>query len=522
MLCRLMAAVLLVACGPARAQTANLFTGAAPAVGVTGGQVVGADSPDGAVHAYKGIPFATPPTGDLRWRPPLPPAGWQGILAATHFAPACMQALPPPGSFYQREFFHTTEPSSEDCLYLNVWTGARSAQERRPVMVWIYGGGFVQGSGSLDTFNGDALARRGVVLVTFNYRVGPFGFLALPALSAESPVHVSGNYGLLDEIAALRWVHDNIAAFGGDPDRVTIFGQSAGAVSTNVLMTSPLARGLFQRAIVESGSAFGFFDRRPTLAQAERDGADFAGALGAGDPASLRALPAAKLLAAAGRFRAWPVIDGWVVPEDPPRAFGRGSENVTAVMIGSNDDEGTALLPAQSAAAFAAAARARFGDGADTYLRLYPTPDDAAVADAGDRALSDELAAGSREQAHLLAAAGRGAWLYHFDRRAPGPDGSRYGAFHSAELVYVFGTQDSVSRPWTPLDRHLSEVMMGYWTNFADHGDPNGPGLPEWPAYAPESDEAMELGERIGPLHVPPPDPASFFTSYLSRRFGGD
>ena len=224
----------------------------AGSVQVEGGAILGATGSDGAVTHYLGVPFAAAPIAGLRWRPPLPVAPWEGVLETVHAAPACPQPLPPPGSFYQKEFFLTSERQSEDCLYLNLWTPARAADEKLAVMVWFYGGGFVQGSGSLPSFDGETLARRGVVVVTINYRLGPLGFLALSALDHESPDHVSGNYGLLDMIAALRWVQNNVGGFGGDPGNVTIFGQSAGAFGVNAMMASPLAHGLFRRAIVES------------------------------------------------------------------------------------------------------------------------------------------------------------------------------------------------------------------------------------------------------------------------------
>ena len=319
-------------------------------VQVEGGAIVGAVGVDGAVSHYLGVPFAAAPVAGLRWRPPQPVAQWQGILETVHAAPACPQPLPSPGSFYQKEFFLTSERQSEDCLYLNIWVPARAPNEKLPVMVWFYGGGFVQGSGSLPSFDGEALAHRGVIVVTINYRLGPLGFLALPALDQESPDHVSGNYGLLDMIAALHWVQNNVGGFGGDPGNVTIFGQSAGAFGVNAMMASPLAHGLFRRAIVESYPMFGISAPTQTLAQAEEGGQKFAASVGAESLADLRMVASTDLVRAmdgnAIAFGLRPNVDGHVLPQDLPEMIAAHQANGAALMIGSNYDEGTELLPA--------------------------------------------------------------------------------------------------------------------------------------------------------------------------------
>ncbi len=507
------AALLLLALSlPARAGT----------VRVEGGEVIGTGSPDGAVARYLGVPFAAAPVGGLRWRPPQPVVPWQGVLEATHFAPACPQPLPPPGSFYQTEFFRTSERQSEDCLYLNVYTPAHAGTDRLPVMVWFYGGGFVQGSASLPSFDGNALARKGVVLVTLNYRLGPLGFLALPQLDAESPDHVSGNYGLLDMAAALRWVQANIAGFGGDPGNVTIFGQSAGALGVGAMMASPLARGLFRRAIVESDPMFGMNDPLQMLPQAEQGGAKLAATLHGGTVAELRMLPSTEFVRAMGSnavgFGLRPNVDGHVLPHDLPDMIATGQGNGEALLIGTNLDEGTQLLPATTPDGLAALARRRFGAQGDAVAELYAGTDAATAAAAQDRMQSDYLLAASAKEALAFAARGKPSYVYRFTRPAPGSDPVKVGAFHSAELAYVFGTQDSIERPWQPRDRELAEQVQGYWTKFAKTGDPNGEGLPAWPRFDAPGEAVMELGDVARPTGVLDPRRKALFDAYLSTR----
>ncbi len=480
------------------------FGAEAATVQVQGGAIVGATGADGAVTHYLGVPFAAAPIAGLRWRPPQLVAPWQGVLDTVHAAPACPQPLPPPGSFYQKEFFRTSERQSEDCLYLNLWTPARAPDAKLPVMVWFYGGGFVQGSGSLPSFDGEPLARRGVIVVTINYRLGPLGFLALPALDQESPDHVSGNYGLLDMIAALRWVQDNVAGFGGDPGNVTIFGQSAGGFGVNAMMASPLAHGLFRRAIVESYPMFGIGGPTQSLAQAEEGGAKFAAAVGATTLTDLRMIPSTDLVRAmganAGGFGLRPNVDGHVLPQDLPDMIAAHHPNGDGLMIGSNYDEGTELLPATTPEGLAGFAHRRFGAEGDAIAKLYSGADDASATAAQDRMLADYVFAASTREAQAFAESGAPAYAYRFTRLAPGSDPIKVGAFHSAELAYVFGTQASIDRPWSDRDRALSEQMEQYWTNFARTGDPNGAGLPEWPRYGTSADDVMGLGDKTGPI----------------------
>jgi para-nitrobenzyl esterase len=521
------AAAMVVATPSAtRAQAAATVSqlGAA-VVRIDGGEIVGLTGADGAVARYLGVPYAAAPIGGLRWQPPQPVPPWQGMLETTHFAAACLQPLPAPGSFYQKEFFLTSERQSEDCLYLNLYTPARENTDRLPVMVWFHGGGFMQGSGSLPSFDGDALARKGVVLVTINYRLGPMGFFSHPELDAESPDHVSGNYGLLDMMAALRWVQANIAGFGGDAHNVTIFGQSAGALGVGAMMASPLARDLFRRAIVESDPMFGMNDPMQTLSQSEQGTAKFAEALRAHTIAELRMLPGPDLVRTIGvnggkaaGFGLRPNVDGHVLPHDLPEMIASGQGNGETVLIGTTFDEGTQLLPATTPDGLNSLIHRRFGREADAIADLYKGSDDASATSAQDRMQSDYLLAASAREAFVLAAHGKPAYVYRFTRLAPGSDPIKVGAFHSGELAYVFGTQATIERPWQPRDGELAEQMQRYWTNFARAGDPNGAGLPSWPRFGAGSETVMELGDETRPISVLDAARKTAFDAYLTTR----
>lgn len=465
----------------------------------------------GGLAVFKGIPFAEPPVGALRWKPPVP-AVRTGTQPATTFGPQCMQndrlqlwlksiatvfntvdKIPP----------HTLA-TSEDCLYLNVWSPKLGG--KAPVMVWIHGGSNQNGSGAEALYDGSALARLGVVVVTINYRLGFFGFLAHPAFAAESPNHSAGNYGLLDQLEALRWVRANIAAFGGDPRRVTVFGESAGSIDLLHLVASPLAKGLFDRAIAQSGAPMA---RMNTAQGAGAVGRMFAKALGvdtaADVAAALRAKPASEVLAAQVAFPgvalvAGPVVDGWVLPDMTPRIFERGEQAEVSLMIGSNAFEMTTLrayLPQfpRTQAGFRQWAGQTFGPAADTVVALYRPADDGAVEEATMRVMTDAfMTCPTRIAAKAMAGAGRKTWRYFFTRVAPG--GASLGAFHAAEIAYVFGSKPA----WLPrdaTDEALSRAMMGYWTRFAATGDPNGGGAPMWPASEGAADGYLELGDRL-------------------------
>jgi para-nitrobenzyl esterase len=474
---------------------------------------VAGNSPE--VRVYKGIPFAAPPVGDLRWKSPKRAASWEGVHKAEQFSPVCEQQPYPATSIYAS----APRPTSEDCLYLNVWTAATSDKDRRPVMVWIHGGALTRGSGATPTYDGESLAKKGVVLVTINYRLGVFGFLAHPELTKESDRNASGNYGFLDQIAALEWVQKNIAAFGGDPKRVTIFGESAGSWSVNCLVATPLAKGLFQRAIGESGGNFGPMKR---LAEVEETGAKFAASVGADSIPALREKPADELLKAAATAAFPANVDGWMLPQDIYTIFATGKQNDVPVIVGSNADEGTSLSPWPAngtASNFTEQIRRRFGADADQLLQLYPakTDDDAK---ASHYASFRDISFGwqMRTWARLATKTGRSkAYLYYFSRVPPGPQSSRYGAYHASEIAYVFNNLDVSKRPWEDTDRKLAGLMSSYWVNFAATGNPNGKGLPKWPAYQQSSDTAIELGDHVQPLsnlHKPALD---FFDEYFAK-----
>lgn len=475
---------------------------AGPVVHTRSGNVSGTAGKLPGVNAYLGIPFAAPPVGDLRWRAPRPAPSWKGTRAADHFSPSCIQHDNTPFGPWTSEFL-LLGPTSEDCLYLNVWTASRRG-ERRPVLVYVYGGGFNSGSGDVPVYEGSPLADRGLIVVSMNYRVGPLGFLAHPALTKEAGA--SGNYGLMDQVAALQWVHDNIAAFGGDPRRVTIAGQSAGAISVFLQTASPLAKGLFQRAVIESGpgglAAFGMATARGAaapLAEAEKGGVAFAERLGAHSLAELRALPASKLVTG-GRFG--PVVDGRFLTEDPAETFAAGRQNDVPTITGLNADEGSASpgYGKATADAFRKQVEQRYGNRAPRILATYPAGTDDEARSAAIQSARDAGVAGlERLLIERARTAHKPAFAYYFDRVIPWPEHPEYGAFHTSEVPYVFGTLDVLKRPWTDVDRTLSKTMMSYWANFAATGDPNGQGLPRWPAFDPAQPTLQRLGEKIEP-----------------------
>jgi para-nitrobenzyl esterase len=477
---------------------------------VSGAPVAGADG----VWTYKGIPFAAPPVGRLRWRPPQPVAKWEGVRDATSFAPACMQ-VHRGGDGFMTEIIAfyglNIDRTSEDCLYLNVWSGAQPGAPA-PVMVWIHGGGLTAGHGGEATYDGTSLAKRGVVVITINYRLGPLGYLAHPLLSAESEQHASGNYGTLDQIAALKWVQQNAAAFGGDAGRVTIFGESAGSWSVNHLVASPLAKGLFHRAIGQSGGGFGSFGTAYPKQEMEAAGEAFAQALlGRNEPPTLdglRARTAAEVMAVPATIgRSSANVDGWVFPDTIYNIFSAGRQNKVPVIVGSNADEGASLgaggpVPI-TLAAYRKAARDTYGDLANRFLAVYPASNDAEALQGRIQSYTDQSFGWEmRTWARMMENVDSKAYLYFFSRVPPAPDGKQFGAFHAAEIIYVFenlgkSPNPYANRAYDDTDRALSRLMASYWVNFATNGDPNGPGLPAWPAYTTKSDEALEFGDTV-------------------------
>jgi len=481
---------------------------------IEGGQISGTPGWGWDVREYLGIPFAAPPIGDLRWRPPQPVVPWQGVRAADRFAPACMQRQQNPNiGSWNRGLINT----SEDCLYLNVWTPAASAGERLPVLVWIYGGGGVSGSTAEPIYDGNALAKKGVVVVSMNYRVNIFGWFAHPELTSESPHHASGNYGSLDQLAGIRWVKNNIAQFGGDPAKVTIFGESGGSRSVNYLTASPLLKGLARAAIAESHTSFG---RMPTLTEAESSGVKLAKGIGKESLAALRAASADELLEASIKYPrdlTGAIVDGWFLPQDLYTTYAQGKQNDIPLITGATNDEGGNIAVAgaeagrggrggapDSLATYTAWAKKTFGDKADTFLKLYPARDDAQAKQAYHDVNRDINFAGHRTWAKLQSTTGKQpAWIYVFSHMPPHPEGNGnnpqppIGAVHFSEVIYVFDNLRMRDYPWTAVDRKVADTFSTYWTNFAKTGNPNGPGLVRWPVYNPKDEFWLNIGDTV-------------------------
>ena len=478
------------------------------------GQLSGVTLASG-VRAFKGIPFGAPPVGNLRWREPQPVATWQGVRKADAFGPVCMQPKGV-GRLNVSVDLPDSPPASEDCLYLNLWTAAERASERRPVMVWIFGGAYTEGAGSSPHNDGEALAKKGVVLVTVNYRLGPFGFFSHPELTKESGRNASGNQAMMDNIAALRWVQKNIAAFGGDPTNVTIFGESAGAALVAGLTGSPEARGLFHRAISESGAWMGLsMARMRTRGSAEQPAPGRGGAAPAPLPplAELRAKPAeeiARTLRGAGM-----IIDGWIVPEDLSITFMQGRQNAVDVLAGSNKDEGSftgGLGGGTTSAQWTGRVKQRWGDLADAYLKEYPGGTDAEAAASSQTQFAEEMYWHMRGFADAQVKRGKKSWLYFFTHEPPYAPGARnLRATHTVEIPYVFNNLAAprvfpdASSPElaaaSASERAFAEVVSSYWVNFARTGDPNSAGLAPWPAF---TGAAQGHAMILGPVAPPP------------------
>jgi para-nitrobenzyl esterase len=476
---------------------------------VTGGVIEGVVSADDKVRTFKGVPFAAPPVGPLRWKAPQPVIPWTGVRSAVEYGPRPMQ-----GPIYSDMIFRDGGPS-EDCLYLNLWK-PEHAQGKLPVMVWIYGGGFSAGSTSEPRQDGGNLCKKGVIVVSMNYRLSVFGFMTLPGLDAESGYGGSGNYGIMDQVAALRWVRANIATFGGDPDNVTIFGESAGSYSVSVIVASPLARGLFNRAIGESGSLVAKNDYLKTHAASEAVNVAFAESLGKHTLADLRAMPAADLLAAAMKREEEEFsldVDGYVLPQSCLDAYKAGDQAHVPLLAGWNRDEGGYReffgKDEPTLANYLRLAKDKFGVRSGDFLEIYPAATDAEAKVAAHDYQADKFM-------------GHGTWLwielhkrtgaspvyrYEFDQPRPlppnAPAGAQPTASHSWEIEYVFRMLSSQPLAWTPEDRQVSEIISSYWTNFAKTGNPNGEGLAEWPAY--DGADGYEV-MHIAPTSTAAPD----------------
>jgi para-nitrobenzyl esterase len=505
------------------------------------GTVAGTLSGQPTVRVFKGIPFAAPPLGENRWKAPQPVAKWDGVRKADAFGAPCAAGAPPagrggggrgaaaPGAAPQAPAAPPREPArAEDCLYLNVWSSATSPNDKRPVMVWIYGGGFTGGSGGLAWYDGENLASKGPVIVTFNYRLGSLGFFAHPELAKESGHNASGNYGMMDAIAALQWVKKNIGAFGGDPNNVTIAGESAGAVMVGALLGSPQAKGLYHRAIAESGGWMGLTMGRMASGQtAQANGAKTMEALGVKTIAELRAKPMNELtgLSAGGL-----IVDGYLIPEDVSLTFMNGKQHAVDVLTGSNKDEanfgvcpgvgGRGGGPALTADAFKTNAQRKFGEAADEYLKLYTVSSDAEAPSAAHVACADEINWNMRQWAVAQAKAGKKAYTYFFTRiptlnGAPSPQ----GATHTAEISYAWNNpKGQATQTWNDVDTKLADTMSSYWVNFITKGDPNGNGLPKWPEYKDLANgRVMVLGDTVQVESAAPTAKLSFYQAAYQR-----
>jgi para-nitrobenzyl esterase len=472
-------------------------------VKIDSGMLEGATTADSSVRIFRSVPFAAPPVGNLRWRAPQPVAAWSGVRKATEFAAHCVQG----------KVFGDIAPRgaemSEDCLSLTVWTPAHASVERLPVYVWFYGGGFAAGAEDEPRYDGESFAKQGIVVVNANYRLGIFGFFAHPDLTKESGHNASGNYGLLDQVAAIEWVRKNIKAFGGDPENITIGGESAGSLSVSALMASPVSRDLFQRAIGESGAFLGKTGGRNmmTLAEAEKEGVDFTASAGAKSLSDLRAMPAADLLATASKksngFGFWPIVDGYFLPADAVSIYAQGKQAHVPLLAGWNADEMrmavTMARTKPTAKSFADQLHKQFGARGDDAEKVYAAADDeAAVMAAGDLASDQFIVYGTWKWIEEQAATGVPVYRYEFDRPVPAPEAMKgmgvktLGSPHAAELEYVFTMLDSKKADWQPDDYKVAKTMNDYWANFIKTGNPNGASLPKWPDFT-KTHQVMHL-----------------------------
>lgn len=477
--------LILIIAGPNRLEAQDVK------VKTINGTIAGSKTDD--ILIFKGVPFAAPPVGDLRWKAPQPLKNWNGVKECTNFSPSPVQSKPVTFMMWTEEFIAPPEPLSEDCLYLNIWTPASA--KKLPVFVWIYGGGFTSGSSACAVYDGEEYARKGVVFVSINYRVGVFGFLAHPELSKESPDHVSGNYGLLDMVEALKWIKANITRFGGDPGNVTIAGQSAGSMAVTALIASPLASGLFHRAIAQSG---GIFSSRfaSILSEAEKRGSKLFANLAANTIADLRKLPATDLMqktsgGAMGGFA--PVWDGYVLPSDPSADFAINSVPVITGWV--SGDGGLMGAGTKSRDEYIKKSKETYGESAEEYLKIFP-------------AETDEQLKQSQENMGMLSFAGlparalaaknkKATFIYYYTHVPPDKPGfPNYGAFHTSEVPYVLHTLHKWNRTWTDFDYKLEENLTSYWVNFAKSGDPNGAGLPIWKTYDKQSGNILLIGDK--------------------------
>jgi para-nitrobenzyl esterase len=474
-----------------------------PVVKTNSGAISGIEK--NGINIFKGIPFAAPPVGGLRWKAPQPVKPWTNIKECTAFGPSPFQQSPFPFMCWSAEYLIPKEPINEDCLYLNVWAPKKTAQ-KKAVIVYIYGGGFMSGGAGCDIYDGAAVANKDVVFVSINYRVGVFGFLAHPELSKEAPYQSSGNYGLLDMVAALQWVHDNISEFGGDPSRVTIAGQSAGAFAVNFLCASPLTKGLIHGAIAESGGSILPSSIRPNiqLKQAEQQGVEFAKKLGTSSIQELRNKTSQEILASTGGLSA-PFQDGYFLPKSIFSIYDKHEQNDVPLLLGWNEDD-KIILRLLNAKEYVESIKNQFGKNAEAVLALYPgNTDEEAAKSQGDLSRDQTFAVQGFAWANIQSAIGKSpVYVYNFNRKLPAasPE-SDFGAFHTGEVVYAYDNLFTVKRPWEKADHDLAKSMSTYWTNFVKTGNPNNTSLVKWPTYTINTMQVLQLDKKIETVKLP-------------------
>jgi para-nitrobenzyl esterase len=470
-----------------------------PIVATINGKIQGTSSTDKKVRIFKGIPFAASPVGDLRWKAPQAVQNWKGVKQCTAFSASPMQNKPQPFYCWSEEFIAQVEPIIEDCLYVNVWTTAKPKSEKQPVFVWIYGGGLNSGSANCAIYDGEEMAKKGVVFVSLNYRVGVFGFMAHPELSKESGHDASGNYGFLDQIAALKWVQKNIAAFGGDPNNVTIAGQSAGAFSVTAMIASPLAKGLFHKAIPQSGGLLSNVLSQ-NLEKAEEQGVAFMKKANTNSIAELRKKSAEELQILSnnpelGRFGT--TMDGYVLPVNLLDYFKKGLHNQTPILTGWVTGDGSFMGDAtMTVEEYKKEVQAKYGDRADAFLSIFPATTTDEVKTVKQKLT---LLSFAGMPSHLLASFNtKASYVYQFGHVAPDkPNFPNYGAFHTSEVPYVLHNLHTWNRNWQPLDKEIENDFSSYWVNFAKTGNPNGANLPEWKSYNKQSGTILVVDDKI-------------------------
>lgn len=472
------------------------------------------------IHVFKGVPYAAPPVGENRWKAPMPLASWKGKKVCRVYGPNAMQEKPSPFRGYTEEFLPPVSPISEDCLYLNIWTNSTNKKAKKGVLVWIHGGAFMGGGSAVPIHDGEALAKKGIVVVSINYRVNVFGFLAHPELSAESPTKSSGNYGLLDQIAALHWVKENIQYFGGDPNNITIAGQSAGSMSVNCLVSSPLTQGLFNKAIAESGACFTSGNpliKTPSMQQEEQEGANFLEKCNVSSIKELRALPAEVIVQNVKRFFA-PVIDGYVLPESIPAIVAKKKDNPIILLTGWNEYEGGKKVPPTTVSDFKASVEKQFKENSSNVLSAYAAVNDQDAAVKKAKLESDVIfGLQNYTWANLHSKNGRKVYMYRFSHDIKPKGDALYGAFHTAEVPFAFDNLKFFNRDWTTQDSQLANLMSSYWVNFVKNGNPNGASLPQWQPYDSQNKMIMMFNEK--PSAVTLPDASALDVLYSILKY---